>query len=78
MMRLSKTEVSAIKNLYKHGVNISTIANSFDVDPTTIEYHVNPNTKKSKQGRYIRTLANSVKDKDIVDVVGRYIDSIRG
>lgn len=75
--RLSDESINVIKNLYDQGVDIKTIAKSFGLDINTVRYHVDPVGKKEKQGQYIKQLVNNHRYCDIVDVVGKYLDSIR-
>lgn len=77
MNRLSNETINAMINLSNSGVSVNTIANCFDLDVNTVRYHVDPKAKKEKQGQYIKKLVETNRYCDIVDVVGKYIDSIR-
>ena len=62
MMRFSNREVVAMNKLYRSGISIKDIANSFDCDQSTIGYHVNGVTKLRKRGRYLKKKINSLSD----------------
>ena len=61
-MRFSNREVAAMNKLYKSGISIKDIANSFDCDQSTVGYHVNGVTKLRKKGRYLKKKINSLSD----------------
>lgn len=74
MKKLTKTDVAAIKNLYNKGVSIKTIADSFNMNYSSIRYHVNSIERDSKRGAYIRKLTRSVPDCEIPYVVSNYLN----
>ena len=75
MYRLTSKEVNTIKNLYSKGVSISDISNSFGVSYDAVKYHVVPGYKATKR---IRSIVRTTPDDRLVEVLGNYLDSIRG
>lgn len=72
MKKFSTTDVTRMQNLYKRGVMIKTIADSFDCDPTTVGYHVNATTKNRKIGRYMKHKIQNMSDIDAYKFVSSY------
>ena len=75
MSKLSSNEVKAIKNLYKSGVSISALSNAFNVSYDAIKYHTVPGYKNTKR---IRSLVRTTPDDRLIEVITKYVDSIRG
>ena len=71
-MKFSASDVSIMNRLYKNGVSIKTIANSFNCDPTSVGYHVNNSTKNRKIGRYIKKRISSLSDTEAYNFVANY------
>ena len=71
-MKFSTNDVRVMNRLYRNGVKIKTIANSFGCDQSSVGYHVNGVTKNRKRGRYLKNKLSALGDIDAYNFANAY------